>query len=63
MIYMIGFQFTTQFMASILAIVAGVLYDQIGYAQTYRYLGFLVTLFLIISYFTLAHDKPKKSCD
>lgn len=63
MVYMIGFQFTTQFMASILAIVVGVLYDQIGYAQTYRYLGFLVTLFLIISYFTLAHDKPKKSCD
>ncbi|WP_417698523.1 oligosaccharide MFS transporter [Psychromonas sp.] len=63
MIYMIGFQFTTQFMASILAIGVGMLYDQIGYVQTYRYLGIVVTIFIIISYFTLSNDNPKRNCD
>ena len=63
MIYMIGFQFTTQFMASSLAIGVGMLYDQIGYVQTYHYLGIVVTIFIIISYFTLSNDNPKRNCD
>lgn len=61
MIYMIGFQFTTQFMASFLAIGVGGLYDQIGYAETYRYLGLVVSVFIIISYFTLSKDKAKRN--
>lgn len=59
MIYIIGFQFTTQLMASILAVVVGVLYDNLGFALAYQYLGLIVCVFIVLSFFTLKADVIK----
>lgn len=61
MIYIIGFQFTVQLMASILAIIVGGIYDQLGYALTYQYLGMIVCVFIVVSCFVLKADIAKKN--
>ena len=61
MIYIIGFQFTVQVMASILAIIVGGIYDQLGYALTYQYLGMIVCVFIVVSCFVLKADIAKKN--
>ena len=61
MIYIIGFQFTVQIMASILAIIVGAIYDKLGYALTYQYLGMIVCVFIVISCFVLKADIAKKN--
>ncbi|KAA1164544.1 oligosaccharide MFS transporter [Pseudoalteromonas fuliginea] len=59
MIYIIGFQFTTQLMASILAIVVGVVYDHLGFALAYQYLGLVISVFIVLSFLTLKKDVIK----
>ncbi|MEH6393301.1 oligosaccharide MFS transporter [Pseudoalteromonas sp.] len=59
MIYIIGFQFTTQLMASILAVVVGVVYDNLGFALAYQYMGLIVCVFIVLSLFILKADVIK----
>lgn len=61
-IYLVGFQFMTQVAASGLSIVAGMMYDSIGFAQSYKILGSIVAIFVVISHFVLTKDtKPVAS--
>lgn len=63
-IYVVGFHFSTQVLASILSVVAGVMYDIIGFSTSYLILGSVVSLFTIISCFTLQdeHNKTTSCC-
>ncbi|MCF4009572.1 MFS transporter [Rheinheimera sp. UJ63] len=58
-IYIVGFQFMGQVAASGLSILVGMLYDQIGFAQSYKIIGLVVAFFVIVSMFVLTSDKPK----
>lgn len=44
-IYIVGFQFMSQFAASGLSIVTEILYDEIGFAAAYKLIGMVVTFF------------------
>jgi OHS family lactose permease-like MFS transporter len=55
-LYLVGFQFASQVGASILSPVAGKLYDNIGFRQSYIIMGISVLLFTIISIFTLLNS-------
>ncbi|MDQ2045253.1 oligosaccharide MFS transporter [Pseudoalteromonas sp. 20-92] len=59
MIYIIGFQFTTQLMASILAVVVGTVYEHLGFALAYQYLGLVISVFIVLSFLTLKKDVIK----
>lgn len=59
MIYIIGFQFTTQLVASMLAVGVGVVYDHVGFALAYQYLGLIICVFIVLSFFTLKKDAIK----
>lgn len=56
-LYLVGFQFTTQLVASGLSIVAGMMYDSMGFALSYKILGAIVTFFVAVSWFVLVQDK------
>lgn len=52
-IFLVGFQFINQTTAIGPAIIAGVLYDTLGFATSYQIMGALVAGFVVISRFTL----------
>lgn len=56
-LYLVGFQFTTQVFASALSILAGKMYDSLGFATSYKILGLVVAVFVIISHFILTCDR------
>ena len=56
-IYIVGFQFMTQVAASGLSIVAGMMYDALGFATSYKILGSIVTFFVVVSWFVLTNDR------
>lgn len=56
-IYLVGFQFITQALASVLSVVAGYMYDAIGFSKSYIILGSIVSFFVVISHFILTCDK------
>ena len=59
--YLVGFQFTTQVVASVLSILVGHMYDEIGFALSYKLLGCIVSLFVVVSCFTLrSHTVEQK---
>lgn len=58
-LYLVGYQFTSQVGASILSPIAGVFYDIRGFANTYVIMGIFVFAFTTISIFTLKRE-PKK---
>lgn len=53
-LYIVGFQFSTQIMASGLSIFAGMMYDNLGFPLSYKILGAVVLFFTIVSYFLLS---------
>ncbi len=52
-VYLVGFQFMTQVAASGLSVVAGKMYDHMGFSQSYIFMGIIVSVFVVISYFLL----------
>ncbi|MBD1382848.1 MFS transporter [Metabacillus arenae] len=58
-LYLVGFQFASQIGASIMSPLAGMLYDGIGFRQTYIIMGILVLCFTILSIFTLINSKKE----
>lgn len=52
-LYLIGFQFSTQIGTAVLSPIVGSLYDQIGFRQTYLYMGAIVFAFTLFGAFTL----------
>lgn len=58
-IYLVGFSFMTQAAASGLSIVAGIMYDSIGFATSYKIMGGIAALFVLISACVLTNDRPK----
>lgn len=57
-LYLVGFQFITQVMASILSPLAGYGYDHIGFADTYLLMGCAVACTTLLSCFLLRGDDP-----
>lgn len=55
--YLVGYQFSGALGATIIAPIAGKLYDEIGFSNTYLLLGGYVLLFTILSVFTLRGSK------
>lgn len=62
-IYLVGFQFTTQIAAAGLSIVAGMMYDQLGFPDSYKIMGVIVFIFVVISHFTLRPDPKNKASE
>lgn len=56
-LYLVGFQFMTQVAASGLSVLAGLMYDYLGFATSYKIMGAIVICFLILSAFLLHSDK------
>lgn len=56
-LYLVGFLFSTQVFASILSVVAGMMYDAIGFTLSYKILGSVVVFFTIVSWVILTDDK------
>ena len=56
-IYIVGFQFMTQVAASGLSIIAGMMYDSVGFATSYKILGSIVAFFVVVSWFVLTNDR------
>ncbi|MGV2872177.1 oligosaccharide MFS transporter [Colwellia sp. E150_009] len=59
-IYIVGFQFMSQVIASALSIIVGAMYDTIGFPETYKILGIIVSVFVVISYFSLGNFNHTK---
>lgn len=57
-LYLVGFQFASQIGASILSPIAGLLYDDVGFRNTYLIMGAAVFIFTCVSIFTLLNTKP-----
>ncbi|MFI8418168.1 MFS transporter [Serratia sp. NPDC078593] len=57
-LYLVGFQFITQVMASILSPLAGYGYDHIGFADTYLLMGCAVACTTLLSCFLLRGGDP-----
>jgi OHS family lactose permease-like MFS transporter len=55
--YLVGYQFSGALGATIISPIAGRLYDNIGFSNTYLWLGAYVFLFTMISAFTLSDHK------
>lgn len=53
-VYLIGFQFIKQLASIILSTIAGKMYDNYGFHDAYVFLGSVVLIFTIISFFTLS---------
>ncbi|MGM7723210.1 MFS transporter [Metabacillus sp. Hm71] len=60
-LYLVGFQFAKQIGESFLSPAAGILYDRIGFRQTYLIMGVVVLGFTILSIFTLLNSKKNKT--
>ncbi|MGG3573920.1 MFS transporter [Bacillus gobiensis] len=60
-LYLVGFQFATQVGTTILSPIAGMLYDDYGFRNTYIIMGAVVLLFTILSIFTLLTEKKQTS--
>lgn len=60
-IYIVGFQFMSQVVASGLSVVVGAMYDSIGFPETYKILGLVVSIFVVISYFSLGNGASPKN--
>ncbi|WPK13775.1 MFS transporter [Lysinibacillus louembei] len=60
-LYLVGFQFASQIGASILSPIAGLLYDDVGFRNTYLIMGAAVFIFTCISIFTLLNTKPTRT--
>lgn len=58
-LYIVGFQFCTQLLASGLSLIAGLLYDSIGFSKAYFILGLVVLVFTCISHFLLIADSKQ----
>ncbi|MBR9911173.1 MAG: MFS transporter [Gammaproteobacteria bacterium] len=56
-LYLIGFQFVTQISASVFSIIAGGMYDRLGFADSYIILGTIVASFVIVCHFILTCDR------
>lgn len=56
-IYLVGFLFMTQVMSSMLSIGAGMMYDTLGFATSYKIIGSLVAFFVVVSHFILTCDR------
>jgi len=61
-LYLIGYQLISQVGVISLSTFMGRMYDVLGYRSTYMYLGLVVSLFVIISFFGLNKD-PKESLE
>lgn len=61
-LYLIGYQLISQVGEISLSTFMGRMYDVLGYRSTYMYLGLVVSLFVIISFFGLNKD-PKESLE
>lgn len=59
-LYLVGFQFMTQVASSALSVVAGSMYDHYGFATSYKMMGIVVIIFLIVSACVLRSDKQAK---
>ncbi|MCX2802377.1 MFS transporter [Microbulbifer thermotolerans] len=55
-LYLVGFQFSTQVAASGLSVIAGIMYDRIGFTNAYFILGTVAAIFLAISAVALRND-------
>ena len=55
-LYLVGFQFMSQFGVIMFSRMTGRMYDLLGYQTTYLYLGIIVSLFVVIAFFTLNKD-------
>ncbi|PTQ07456.1 MFS transporter [Sphingomonas oleivorans] len=56
-LYLVGFQFMSQVTASTLSLIAGRMYDDYGFSTSYKILGSVVAVFVVISYFILSDDR------
>lgn len=60
-LYLVGFQFSSQVGTTILSPIAGRLYDSIGFSHTYIIMGIIVLFFAIVSKFTLLNSQSKEN--
>ena len=60
-LYLVGFQFSSQVGTTILSPIAGKLYDSIGFKHTYIIMGIIVLVFAIVSIFTLLNSEQKEN--
>lgn len=60
-LYLVGFQFSSQVGTTILSPIAGRLYDNIGFSHTYIIMGIIVLFFAIVSMFTLLNLESKEN--
>ena len=58
-LYLVGYQFTSQVGATVLSPIVGRFYDAIGFSTTYIVMGVTVLLFATLSIFTLAKSEEK----
>lgn len=56
-LYLVGYQFSNQVGQAILSPIAGALYDSIGFANAYLFLGAIVGSFTLFGYFMLRNGK------
>jgi len=59
-LYLVGYQFTSQIGVIGLSTFMGKMYDDLGYRTTYMYLGLVVCTFVVIAFFTLNKDPQEK---
>lgn len=55
-LYLVGYQFISQIGVISLSSTIGKIYDSLGYRPAYLYLGLIVCLFVVISFFALNKD-------
>lgn len=58
-IYIVGFQFMSGVAATGLSIVAGKMYDLLGFPTSYKIIGTIVSCFVILSFFVLTNDRRR----
>lgn len=59
-LYLVGYQFISQIGVISLSSTMGKMYDLLGYQTAYLYLGLVVCLFVVVSFFTLNKDSQKQ---
>ena len=60
-LYLVGYQFTSQVGATVLSPIVGNFYDTIGFSTTYIVMGVTVLVFASLSIFTLSESKSENS--
>ena len=58
-IYIVGFQFMSGVAASGLSILAGRMYDALGFATSYKIIGAMVSFFVVVSWIVLTNDRRR----